>query len=248
MAKYRIVRSARYWELRRKEYAFHDLNLLKALPSAIAPKVLELLPKSTSQLRQDIFALSQLNFKTNGFFVEFGATNGIDNSNSALLERGFGWSGILAEPDTRWHRDLKANRTAKIDTRCVSARSGETVSFTATSRGENSGMASHVGLRRRLQGQTYEVETISLNDLLAEHGAPEVIDYISIDTEGSEAMILEALDFSRWKFGVATIEHNFDPQRERIHKVMTENGYQRVLEEVSQFDDWYVQPEVVAAF
>ena len=43
-----------------------------------------------SQINQDIFVLYTLNWKRNGFFVEFGATNGVDLSNTYLLEKNFG--------------------------------------------------------------------------------------------------------------------------------------------------------------
>ena len=51
-----------------------------------------------SQINQDIFVLYTLNWKRNGFFVEFGATDGMDLSNTYLLEKDFGWRGILSEP------------------------------------------------------------------------------------------------------------------------------------------------------
>ena len=53
---------------------------------------------SPAQLFQDLFALFALNLKKNGVLVEFGATNGVNLSNTVLLERQFGWTGILAEP------------------------------------------------------------------------------------------------------------------------------------------------------
>ena len=75
------------------------------------PRIASLLQKSKSQLRQDLFVLGVTNFKQNGFFCEFGATNGVDLSNTYLLEKEFNWSGILAEPAKIWHSDLQRNRS-----------------------------------------------------------------------------------------------------------------------------------------
>jgi hypothetical protein len=69
-----------------------------------------LIKKSKAQLRQDLFVLTHLDFKTHGFFVEFGATDGIHLSNSYLLEREFHWSGILAEPAKSFEVALRQNR------------------------------------------------------------------------------------------------------------------------------------------
>ena len=65
------------------------------------------LHESHSQLQQDLLAIY---FKSigqsidatdkfsSGFFVEFGATDGVTLSNSVMLERRFGWNGIVCEP------------------------------------------------------------------------------------------------------------------------------------------------------
>jgi hypothetical protein len=97
--------------------------------------------------------------------------------------------------------------------------------------------------RRQIRGTTYPVETITLTELLQSHGAPEVIDYLSIDTEGSEFDILNAFEFNRYRFRVITVEHNFAPQRGDIYRLLTEHGYRRVAETASRFDDWYVHPD-----
>ena len=51
------------------------------------------------------------------------------------------------------------------------------------------------------------VSTISLNDLLDEYKAPNLIDYMSIDTEGSEFDIIKNFDFSKRKINIISIEH-----------------------------------------
>ena len=66
-----------------------------------------------SQIYQDVFVLYILNWKRHGFFVEFGATNGLDLSNTFLLEKGFGWKGILCEPVSTWKEDLIKNNILK---------------------------------------------------------------------------------------------------------------------------------------
>ena len=79
-----------------------------------------------------------------------------------------------------------------------------------------------------------------MNELLETHEAPSIIDYISIDTEGSEFDILNSSDFEKWSFRTLTVEHNFAAQRHDICQLLTSKGYARVNTEVSRFDDWYV--------
>ena len=85
------------------------------------------------------------------------------------------------------------------------------------------------------------VETISLVDLLKKYNAPKHIDYLSIDTEGSEFDILENFDFNTYSFSVITCEHNYTPMRDKIYDLLTSKGYERKLTEVSRWDDWYIK-------
>lgn len=199
--------------------------------------------ESRSQFCQDLWVLRELKGKRGGFFVEFGATNGVDLSNSCLLEEKYDWKGILAEPMPTWHAKL-ARRKAIVDTRCVWSASGKKLTFLCADSPVYSGVQetsfSDGHSPSRMNGQQIQVETISLHDLLVEHRAPKVIDYISIDTEGSEYEILSAFDFSRFQFSLITVEHNATDNRPKIYDLLTRNGYLRVFEEFSRCDDWYV--------
>lgn len=238
--------------LQLNEASVRDLALLLRTDDRHVVQVLRSFNKSRSQIRQDLFVLSVLNFKKNGFFVDFGSTNGKSLSNTYLLEKEFGWQGILAEPARIWHKELRKNRQAIIDERCVWRSSGETLSFNEVSIAElstidrYSEVDGHKDARR--SGEKYDVQTVSLNDLLIEHQAPCVIDYLSIDTEGSEFEILNSFDFDRFKFSVITCEHNYTSAREAIYDLLVNKGYKRVFQEYSYFDDWYVREDLVTPF
>ncbi len=197
---------------------------------------------SPSQLGQDLWALEQHDFKRNGFFVEFGATDGILLSNSYILEKYFGWSGLCAEPNPKFFEQLKANRTATTSNECISAKSGETVDFIFAD--EYGGMADyaasdgHADKRKAYEsmGEKVSLTTISLNDFLNKHRAPKNIDYLSIDTEGSEYDILCDFPFHEWDVKCITVEHNYTSAREKLFTLLTGKGYKR---KEAQFDDWY---------
>ena len=199
---------------------------------------------SKSQLGQDLFALIGSGAKKSGFFVEFGAADGVALSNSYLLEKEFGWSGILCEPSKSWHQDLKRNRSCTIELRCVYSRTGEQIGFSENYIGELSGITEitgneHHGLINRTT-DSYQVETISLLDLLIQNNAPKHVDFLSVDTEGSEFEILNAFDFSKYTFGAICVEHNYLENRPKVKDLLIANGYRQVYPELSDFDDWFV--------
>jgi FkbM family methyltransferase len=222
----------------------HDMELIQSVPERHILEIVQNLSKSKSQLRQDLFVLSELDFIKEGFFVEFGATNGLDLSNTFLLEKGFGWKGILSEPARCWQHDLAANRTCYIENKCVWKDSGSVLTFNEVDDAELSTIRDYskrdIHRTSRKSGHMYEVETISLVDMLKKYNAPHTIDYLSIDTEGSEFEILRAFDFDAYKFRVITCEHNFTDARDKILDLLIEKGYRRKFESLSKFDDWYV--------
>ncbi|HEV7353703.1 MAG TPA: FkbM family methyltransferase [Brevundimonas sp.] len=202
--------------------------------------------RSRAQFFQDLWVLFELGERRDGYFVEFGAADGVHCSNSWLFENELGWRGILAEPARGWHAALHRNRRCHIDTRCVWSRTGETLMFNEpvmTLHATIDAFSDHDGLAAtRVDGQRYEVETVSLNDLLTHWQAPARIDYLSLDTEGSELAILEAFDFDRWDVRCISVEHNNTPQRAQLRDLLAGKGYINRFPALSNVDDWYIKP------
>lgn len=199
---------------------------------------------SSSQTKQDIFVVNELSFKKDGCFVDFGAANGKDISNTYSLEKQLGWTGIVAEPCKAWQESLKANRTCHIELNCVWTETGKTMLFNQTDVADLSTIdqfsSCDMWADARSTGYRYEVQTISLMDLLEKYHMPFMIDYLSIDTEGSEYEILKAFDFDRYCFRIITVEHNYTPARHQLYDLLTSKGYVRKYTQFSEQDDWYV--------
>jgi len=221
-----------------------DLLFTKHFPKT-AVEILRYLPISRSQLRQDLFVLSQLNFKKKGFFVEFGAADGFKLSNTYILEKNFKWKGIVSEPAKIFHKKLNLNRHCIIEKKIIWKVSNQNLQFKETSIPDLSTISKfsnsdNWSKRRGKKYKQYNLNTISLIDLLKKYKAPKIIDYLSIDTEGSEFEILKNFNFSMFTFKIITCEHNFTKNRQKIFNLLTQKGYVRKFKNLSQFDDWYI--------
>lgn len=204
---------------------------------------------SYSQLGQDLAVLEYYNNKEGGYFVEVGAADGIELSNTYLLEKKYNWKGICAEPIPEQYKKLVTNRpNSKCSNDAVYYESGMTLQFDiANNNGTNhssnllSGISSHIDTHKATvdtNKSTINVNTISLTDLLKQYDAPDFIEYLSLDTEGSEYEILKNFDFDKYKFGLIDVEHNYkEPRRSQIRELLISKGYEYLRE--NQFDDCY---------
>jgi FkbM family methyltransferase len=210
---------------------------------------------SNSQLNQDIFVLLMTKFKKEGFFVEFGACDGLHLSNTYILEKLFKWNGLMSEPAKLYHQDLIKNRNCIIETDAVYSISNAELEFQMVHNfSDLSGLIETINdnakdkhrFKRNDSFEVYTVNTISLTDFLKKYNAPKRIDYMSVDTEGSEYEILKNFDFNEYQIDIITVEHNyFEEKRNLIKQLLEKNGFVRVLEEHSQWDDWYVQDNIL---
>lgn len=241
-----IVNSYSHQTLQELARDHTKLKLLQALPIDLSQRITysDIL-NSTSQLGADLLALA-LTGKSRGVFVEFGACDGKTLSNSYLLEKYHGWQGVLSEPSTVWHEQLYKNRKCKIETKCVGERSGEQVRFSEVERPEFSGLSS-LSSNKDEKSDVIKislVETISLNELLKNSISHKFINYLSVDTEGGEYKILSSLNWNTWSFDFVSVEHNYSDEERHLETLFIEKGYTRVLDDISDFDAWFLRNDL----
>ncbi|MEZ6131731.1 MAG: FkbM family methyltransferase [Planctomycetaceae bacterium] len=199
---------------------------------------------SRGQCFQDTAAVYFSRQKRDGYFVEIGTGNGEHLSNTFMLEKQFGWSGILFEPDRRFHESIAERRSAILDERPVFSSDDQVLQFMEVSR---AGELSTLSDFRREDGRhrfgaCREVRTTTLTSALEHHNAPKTIDYVSIDTEGSEMEVLQGIDFDRYDIRFLTIEHNFvEGKQKALADFLAPHGYRPVLEGFSCQDIWLVK-------
>lgn len=199
--------------------------------------------ESYSQLGQDLQVLQYYNNKVGGYFIEVGASDGVKYSNTFVLEKNFGWRGICVEPLPEKFKELCKNRPFSI---CCDSPlydvSGQVVTFDVAHQddmlsGINMDIDCHKGTVDSSK-HSITLTTITLNELLESCNAPTYIDYMSLDTEGSELKILSSFDFNKYKIGLIDVEHNYiEPRRTKIRELLTSNGY--IYLRANMFDDSY---------
>jgi len=198
---------------------------------------------SYSQLNQDLNVLNFYNNKRNGFYIEIGANDGITLSNTYLLATKYGWKGICVEPISKIFELLCKNRPyASCCNNAVYSQSGKEIIFDISNDNNLlSGISTHIDHFKEVVDNNKTqivVKTITLNDLLQKYNSPLFIDYMSLDTEGSELEILKSVDLTKYIFGLIDVEHNYvEPRRSEIRKLLQANGY--IFMKENQWDDCY---------
>lgn len=204
-------------------------------------KTLDKNVKSFAQIKQDLFVLTMLNYKRDGFFIEVGAGDGVNFSNTYLLEKNFNWSGILIEPNKTFFESCLKSRKSKVLNKLLLDRGDITLKFYEKIFGEFSHAEGFGNKNASEVKSQYDVETIKFDEIFDLKEISKKIDFLSIDTEGSEVEILRSIDFSKYLPKVICIEHNFNRKnRVFFKKYLTNKGYKLTYPGISRWDSWFV--------
>jgi len=215
------------------------------------------MPKLNSP--QTNWVRTQLNEKRNGYFVDVGADDGLSSSNTCLFEVTYDWKGICIEANPRSNAFAYLIKNRKCICENVAIFSKNTkVEFMA--RGHRSNLSGIFD--PSFHGQAIEeqagkhflsmIQAVTLEYILDKHNAPKIIDYLSIDTEGSEYEIIKVFPFNKYQFRLITIEHNAFTGRDvdikkqgNIRKLLTANEYELFPDNNYQAEDWFTNPSLL---
>jgi FkbM family methyltransferase len=183
----------------------------------------------------------------NGFFVEAGATNGVNGSATYILETELAWSGLCIEPIPWQFNQISRHRNCATDNRALWREDDVELEFTIyPNRTGHSGLTAvnKNTVKMRQQGedaQTIKVRTITLRRAFERHKVPRTIDYFCLDVEGAELEVLRNFDFSgSYLIRALSIEgHACDA-------LMENAGYRRVRNPFTEatYETYWLHPSV----
>lgn len=190
-----------------------------------------------------------------GKCVEVGAANGVKGSNTLYFEKK-GWDVLCIEPNVAHKESLEKYRKFVRYFACSNSEGQFPLKVFKV--GENNIMTSLTSLspdERLLESHkdiinesyTIDVQVDTLTSILLKHteNTPlhntKKIDFISIDTEGTEIDVLKGFDFESFDVFLFVVENNYDDKD--IEDFMIEKGYKKV--ERYKINDFYIKKDVL---
>lgn len=203
--------------------------------------------KSYAQHGEDILIRQFFPEGHKGVCIEVGAVDGIELSNTLLFEEN-GWFAICCEANPDMYEKLKMNRLEAVHG-AIGSEDLLEVYFNIVSLAERNGnelAASAVTIDARLLNQLkslkpqvrkVNVPMYTLDTVLLKYPAITHIDFLSIDTQGTELEVLKGFDIARWQPTLFMIENNYnDPE---VEYYLEQFGYTKVRRLV--VNDFYIK-------
>jgi FkbM family methyltransferase len=170
-----------------------------------------------------------------GFFVDVGANDPKDGSQSWSLEQK-GWTGVLVEPQPDLAQRLRQERKARVYAVACSSPANAGKTLTLHLAGIQSSLKADFYVAGMQRAGEIAVAVMTLDQILADAGAPTPLDFLSIDVESHEIPVLDGLDLARWKPRIILIEDIV--QNLKLHRYLRGRGYRWFRR--TGINSWYV--------
>jgi FkbM family methyltransferase len=201
-----------------------------------------------AQFGEDRILDSHFSGRAKGYFVEVGAYDGVEYSNTLYFEKK-GWTGLLVEADPELAEKARVSRPESVVANCAVVPPGtaESVEFEIVEGHRGlSGLSVRMDFVLDLTGRSSEeiitrkirVPTRTLDSLLEENRFPQ-LDYITIDVEGHEWGVLQGFTILRWNPEIVIVERNLPIPESRIMSYMHRNGYRYIR--TTGANDWFAK-------
>jgi len=213
--------------------AKEDLSDLRDLISGFSLLISAGIPIH-SQLGQDAFVLGKTrNFEKN-YFLEIGAYDPFQWSNTAGLRELGGWSGFHVDPSpASAHRFHLAGMTDSF-LEAAAVPEHRTVFFL------DDDATSEIHINQQSE-EAIQVKTVTPSELINKY---ERIDYLSLDIEGGELELIKAWPFDFCAPRVITVEHNYrQAESDEIDSILRSYGYRKCLTAITEFESWFIRDE-----
>ena len=191
-----------------------------------------------SQAGQDFWVVGEVfNELRGGYFLDIGAHDGIQLSNTYILEKKYGWTGICIEANPAIFERLIRHRRARCINACLDSGDG-IVQFAKSEFFGGIVSAETDNHPVSARGDVVALRTVALATILQEQGAPSEIDYLSIDVEGAEERVLGSFPFEKYRFKCMTVERPTPALRDLFRR----SGYV-LVKEIPGLDCFYVRAD-----
>ena len=195
----------------------------------------------TSKLRE-LLPISQ--GKDSFFFIDLASNDAIQLSNTLLLEEN-GWKGLCIEPNPIYWYRLAHRKCEVVGTFVGGKNDMKEVDVSLTNEEEGGIVGEEMDNRKVNNKQTTEKRyTISIRSLFSSFQVPNKIDYMSLDVEGAEGIVMDDFPFESYKISFLTVER---PKLE-LQKLLKDNGYQFVIMLASWGETLWVHESVTTKF
>ena len=186
----------------------------------------------------------------NGFYVELGANDGVNQSNTLFFEIKKNWKGVLIEPTPHNFircKEQRSNRNKIFCNACVSfdykdkyvdIKYANLMTISENLNLDLEDKEAHIEAGKKHLTETDSVFSFgsvaaTLNSLLEKANAPSVIDFMSLDVEGAELEVLKGINFEQFSFKYMLIEVR---DIKRVEVFLEKHGY--VLEKKFSIHDY----------
>ena len=174
--------------------------------------------------------------RTDGFFIDVGANDPKNGSQSWLLEQN-GWRGLLVEPLPLFAEALRLTRPRSRVFQVACGRPGSPgemplyIAKTLT----HSSLVKNLVVAEEVYIGTEMVRMATLDALLEKAGNPQV-DFVSIDVEGTQLDVLHGFNLARHRPELLLIEDHL--YNLKVHRYLNRQGYR--LRKRTGLNNWYV--------